>query len=95
MIRTGADVVTCYRTFGTPWAMCPWRGMTISHMWAMTWTANVSTSPCGHEMSWTSFWTKWMTQISGELGLGSGPVVPQAWSMALTGFPLGALCKTR
>lgn len=67
----GFAVLTCFllpRTCGTRWATCPCSGTMTSLTWAMTWTAGASISPCEPAMSWTSFWTRWTTLITGEPG---------------------------
>lgn len=69
-----ADTLACCpRTSGTRWAMCPWSGTMTSPTWAMIWMAGASTSPCGPVTSWTSFWTRWTTLITGKQA-GMGPV---------------------
>lgn len=88
----------CPRMCGTRWAMCPWSGMMTSPMWATTWMAGASISPCAPGMSWTSSWTEWTTPNTGEpggaTGGGRGARGGQRRVCSSDGRPPGAQCRT-
>lgn len=84
------DSLSPHRTFVTPSATFPWSGIKIILTSDTTWMAKRSLSQSETRMSWTSFWTRWKTQITGEERdfASLSPSLVETWNCRLLYEPL-------